>query len=83
MVVEGKETGEFTGRPFVIERALVADVCLVKAWKADAAGTVVLHRRGWNLSAASGMGGETWVIEAEEMWEVGGMGWAQVHLHGL
>ena len=35
MVAEGKETREFDGHTYVMERSLVPDVSLVKAWKAD------------------------------------------------
>src|SRR5690606_34248202 len=41
VVAEGKETREFDGKHYVLETALVADVALVKAWKADRAGNLV------------------------------------------
>src|SRR5678809_1722390 len=44
IVAEGKETREFEGHQYVMETALKADVSLVKAWKADAAGNLVFRK---------------------------------------
>ena len=37
MIAEGKELKEFDGQTYILERGIVADVALVKAWKADTA----------------------------------------------
>ena len=42
LVAEGKESREFDGHIYVMERALVPDVSLVKARKADKSGNLVL-----------------------------------------
>jgi len=46
MVAEGKETRDFDGRPYVMERALPADFAFVKAWKGDRMGNLVLPEDG-------------------------------------
>src|ERR1700754_1121698 len=48
MVAEGKETREFDGEHYVMEKALVADISLVKAWKADKAGNLIYRRTARN-----------------------------------
>src|SRR6185437_9917747 len=52
VVAEGKETREFSGRMYVMETALVVDVSLVKAWKADAAGNLVFRKTARNFNPA-------------------------------
>jgi 3-oxoacid CoA-transferase subunit A len=59
IVAEGKEIREFDGKQYVMERSLVADVSLVKAWKADKAGNLVYRKprvtsiRMWQWQAKS------------------------------
>ena len=50
VIAEGKETREFDGQTYVMERALVPDVALVKAWKADKSGNLVFRRTARNPS---------------------------------
>ncbi|MBE2292328.1 MAG: CoA transferase subunit A, partial [Xanthomonadaceae bacterium] len=49
VVAEGKETREFNGKHYVLETALVADLSLVKAWKADKAGNLVFRKTARNF----------------------------------
>ena len=49
MVAEGKETREFDGRTYVMERALTADFALIKAWKGDTLGQSGLSQDGAQL----------------------------------
>src|ERR1700758_1321244 len=55
VVAEGKEEREFDGVAYLLERAIRADVSLVKAWKADRLGNLVYRRtaRNFNPAAAS------------------------------
>ena len=50
VVAEGKETREFDGAPYVLERSLRADVSLVKAWRADKAGNLVYRKTARNFN---------------------------------
>ena len=49
IVAEGKEVREFNGRPHVMERALLADFALIKAWKADRWGNLMFRKTGSQL----------------------------------
>jgi 3-oxoacid CoA-transferase subunit A len=83
VVAEGMVTREFDGRHYVIETALVADVSLVKAWKADAAGNLVFRKTARNFNPACAMAGKVCVAEVEELVEIGAIDPDQVHLPGI
>ena len=83
VVAEGKETREFDGKHYVLETALVADVSLVKAWKADKAGNLVFRKTARNFNPAVAMAGKVCVAEVEEVVEVGAIDPDHVHLPGI
>ena len=83
IVAEGKETREFDGRHYVMETALVADVALVKAWKADPAGNLVFRKTARNFNPACAMAGKICVAEVEELVELGAIDPDHVHLSGI
>ena len=83
VVAEGKETREFNGKHYVLETALVADVSLVKAWKADKAGNLVFRKTARNFNPACAMAGKVCVAEVEEIVEVGAIDPDHVHLPGI
>jgi len=83
VVAEGKETREFDGKHYVLETALVADVSLVKAWKADRAGNLVFRKTARNFNPACAMAGRVCVAEVEEVVEVGDIDPDHVHLPGI
>lgn len=83
VVAEGKETREFDGRHYVLETALVADVALVKAWQADAAGNLVFRKTARNFNPACAMAGKVCVAEVEQLVEAGDIDPDAVHLPGI
>ncbi len=83
IVAEGKETREFDGEVYVMERALVPDVALVKAWKADKSGNLVFRRTARNFNPAAAMAGKLTVVEVEEIVETGSLDPDAVHLPGI
>ena len=83
LVAEGKETREFDGRKFVLERALKADFALVKAWKGDAMGNLVFRRTARNFNPMCAMAGRITIAEVEEMVPVGSIDPDQVHVPGI
>jgi 3-oxoacid CoA-transferase subunit A len=83
MVAEGKETREFDGRHYVLERSLVPDLSLVKAWKADKSGNLVFRRTARNFNPAVAMAGRVTVVEVEEIVETGTFDPDAVHLAGI
>jgi 3-oxoacid CoA-transferase subunit A len=83
VVAEGKETREFGGRHYVLETALIADVSLVKAWKADKSGNLVFRKTARNFNPACAMAGKACVAEVEELVEIGDIDPDHVHLPGI
>ena len=83
LVAEGKETREFDGHTYVMERALLPQVSLVKAWKADRSGNLVFRRTARNFNPAVAMAGRTTVVEVEEIVETGSFDPDAVHLPGI
>ena len=82
-MAEGKETREFDGHVYVMERALVPEVSLVKAWKADKSGNLVFRRTARNFNPAVAMAGKITVVEVEEIVETGSFDPDAVHLPGI
>ena len=83
LVAEGKETREFDGHVYVMERALNPEVALVKAHTADKSGNLVFRRTARNFNPAAAMAGKTTVVEVEHLVEVGEIDPDAVHLPGI
>ena len=83
LVAEGKELREFDGHTYVMERSLVPDVALGKAWKADKSGNLIFRRTARNFNPAVIMAGQVSVVEVEEIVETGTFDPDAVHLPGI
>jgi 3-oxoacid CoA-transferase subunit A len=83
IVAEGKEVREFDGEQYVMERALVADVSLVKAYKADKAGNLVYRKTARNFNPNVAMAGKITIVEVEHLVEIGEIDPDQVHTPGI
>jgi 3-oxoacid CoA-transferase subunit A len=83
MVAEGKETREFDGHAYIMERALFPEVALVKAQRADKSGNLVFRRTARNFNPAAAMAGKTTIVEVEEIVETGAIDPDAVHLPGI
>ena len=83
LVAEGKEIREFDGHQYVMEHALVPEVSLVKAWKADHSGNLIFRRTARNFNPAVAMAGKISVVEVEEIVETGTFDPDAVHLPGI
>jgi 3-oxoacid CoA-transferase subunit A len=83
MVAEGKELREFDGHTYVMERALVPDVSLVKAWRADTSGNLQFRLTARNFNPAVAMAGKITVVEVEEIVPLGAIAPDDVHLPGI
>ncbi|APG06056.1 succinyl-CoA--3-ketoacid-CoA transferase [Luteibacter rhizovicinus DSM 16549] len=82
-VAEGKETREFDGNMYVMERSIVADVALVKAWKADPSGNLVYRKTARNFNPMAATAAKVCIAEVEIMVEVGELDPDQVHTPGI
>ena len=83
LVAEGKETREFDGGHYVMERWLRADVSLVKAWKADESGNLVYRKTARNFNPLAAAAGRVCVAEAELIVPLGDIDPDQVHTPGI
>ena len=83
LVAEGKELREFDGETYVMERALVPEVALVKAYRADTSGNLQFHLTARNFNPAAAMAGKVCIVEVEQIVELGAMEPDQVHLPGI
>jgi 3-oxoacid CoA-transferase subunit A len=83
LVAEGKELREFDGETYVMERALVPDVALVKAHRADKSGNLQFRLTARNFNPAAAMAGKICVVEVEEIVETGAIDPDQIHLPGI
>ena len=83
LVAEGKEIREFDGHQYVMERALLPEISLVKAWKADVSGNLVFRLTARNFNPAVAMAGKLTVVEVEEIVPLGGLEPDAIHLPGI
>jgi 3-oxoacid CoA-transferase subunit A len=83
IVADGKETREFDGEVYVMERALMPEVALVKAHTADKSGNLIFRRTARNFNPAAAMAGKITVVEVEHIVETGTIDPDTVHLPGI
>jgi 3-oxoacid CoA-transferase subunit A len=83
MIAEGKETREFGGRMYVLEKALRADFAFVKAWKGDRWGNLMYRKTARNYNAVMAAAADYVIAEVEELVELGGIPPDQVHTPGI
>jgi 3-oxoacid CoA-transferase subunit A len=83
VVAEGKETREFNGETYVMEKGLVADLSIVKAWKADTAGNLVYRKTARNFNPMMATAGKVTVAEVEELVKEGELGADSIHTPGI
>ena len=83
MVAEGKDTRQFDGHPYVLERSLRSDLSLVKAWKADRQGNLIYRKTARNFNPVVAMCGRVTVAEVEILVENGELDPDQVHTPGI
>ena len=83
LVAEGKELREFDGQTYVMERSLLPEVSLVKAYKADHSGNLIFRRTARNFNPAVAMAGKITIVEVEEILPTGSFDPDAVHLPGI
>ncbi len=67
LVAQGKEHKEFDGQTYILERGIVADISLVKAWKADTLGNLIYRKTARNFNPLAASCGRITVAEAEQI----------------
>ncbi|TAL83399.1 MAG: CoA transferase subunit A [Candidimonas sp.] len=83
IVADGKEIREFDGEKYVMERSLVADVSLVKAYMADRSGNLVFRKTARNYNPNVAMAGKITIVEVEKLVDLGEIDPDAVHLPGI
>jgi 3-oxoacid CoA-transferase subunit A len=83
VVAEGKEIKEFDGVPYVMERSLLPDVSLVKAYIADQAGNLIFRRTARNFNPNVAMAGKFTIVEVEQIVATGELDPDHIHLPGI
>src|SRR5882762_1323527 len=79
----GKEVREFSGKPYLMELALIADFAIVKAWKGDTMGNLVFRKTTRNFSTSMAKAGDITIVEVEELVQPGELDPDQFHLAGV
>lgn len=83
LVAQGKEIREFDGKQYVMERALLPELALVKAHIADRSGNLIFRRTARNFNPNVAMAGKTTVVEVEQIVDTGALDPDQIHLPGI
>lgn len=83
LVAEGKETREFDGKKYVLERGLRADFSFVKAWKGDTSGNLIFRGTARNFNPMVATMGRVTIAEVEELVPVGTLDPDQIHVPGI
>ena len=83
LLSEGKETKDFKGLSYVLEESIQTDLAIVKAWKADKAGNLVMNKTANNFNVACAKAGRVTVAEVEEIVEIGELDPHQIHVPGV
>jgi len=83
IVAEGKETKEFDGETYVLERGIRADISIVKGWKADEAGNLVFRKTARNFNAPAATASTLTIAEVEEIVPVGSLDPDTIHVPGI
>jgi 3-oxoacid CoA-transferase subunit A len=83
LVAEGKEHREFEGETYVMERGIVGDLAIVKAWQGDHAGNLVYRKTARNFNPVAATAGRVCVVEVEQLLEPGALDPDHVHTPGI
>ena len=83
VIAEGKEHKDFNGETYILERGIVADLAIVKAWKADTTGNAIFRKTARNFNPPAATCGRVCVLEVEEIVEPGTLDPDNIHLPGI
>ena len=83
VIAEGKETKDFNGQTYVLERGIFADLSIVKAWKADPSGNLVYRKTARNFNPPAATCGKFCVAEVEEIVPLGSLDPDLIHTPGI
>ena len=83
VIADGKDHKDFNGKTYILETGLVADLAIVKAWKADPSGNLVFRKTARNFNVPAATCGRICVAEVEEIVPMGSLDPDKIHLPGI
>lgn len=83
LVAEGKETKEFDGQSYILERGIFADIAIIKGWKADTSGNLIFRKTARNFNQPMATAAKICIAEVEEIVPVGSLDPDSIHLPGI
>ncbi len=83
VIAEGKEHKDFNGHTYILETGIVADLSIVKAWKADPSGNLVFRKTARNFNPPAATCGKICVAEVEEIVPLGSLDPDTIHTPGI
>lgn len=83
VVAEGKEVRKFAGEDYILEHSIVADLSLIKGWKADQAGNIIFRKTARNFNHPAATAGKLCIAEVEEIVPAGSLDGDAIHLPGI
>ena len=83
LVAEGKETKEFDGETYVLERGIRSDISIIKGWKADESGNLIFRKTARNFNAPAATASSMTIAEVEEIVPVGSLDSDAIHVPGI
>ena len=83
VIAEGKEHHDFDGETYILERGIVADLAIVKGWKADESGNVIFRKTARNFNVPAAKCGRVCICEVEEIVPTGSLDPDAIHLPGI
>lgn len=83
VIAEGKDVKTFDGQDYILERGIVADLAIVKAWKADESGNLIFRKTARNFNPPAATCGKVCVVEVEEIVPLGSLDPDAIHLPGI
>ena len=83
VIAEGKDVKVFDGQEYIMETGIVADLSIVKAWKADPSGNLVFRKTARNFNPPAATCGKICIAEVEEIVPLGSLDPDTIHLPGI
>lgn len=83
IIAEGKDVKTFDGQDYILERGIVSDLAIVKAWKADHSGNLVFRKTARNFNPPAATSGKICIAEVEEIVPLGALDPDTIHLPGI
>lgn len=83
VIAEGKDVKSFDGKDYILETGIVADLAIIKAWKADPSGNLMFRKTARNFNVPAATCGRICVAEVEEIVPLGSLDPDAIHLPGI